>query len=53
MGMVYEKRGETDKAVDCYFKALAVAVKRPDDFEPDYITHLLAQIKTLDPTYAV
>ena len=49
LGMVYEARGENQKAADCYRKVLGVIRRRPDDYDPAFEQKFVTLVDRLDP----
>lgn len=52
LGMVYEKRGETREAADCYRRVIAFLDENPDYSDPGFKDEFAARIAKLDPPVA-
>jgi tetratricopeptide (TPR) repeat protein len=50
LGMVYEARGDKQKAADCYRKVIDFIRAHPDDYEPDVEAVFLKLVARLDPS---
>jgi predicted TPR repeat methyltransferase len=49
LGRVHEKRGENQKAVECYRRTLEIIRRTPDDFDSDFVQQFVDLIAKLDP----
>jgi tetratricopeptide (TPR) repeat protein len=49
LGRVHEKRGENQKAVECYRRMLEIIRRTPADFDPDFVQQFVDLIAKLDP----
>jgi tetratricopeptide (TPR) repeat protein len=49
LGRVHEKRGENQKAVECYRRMLEIIRRTPDDFDPEFVQQFVDLIAKLDP----
>ena len=49
LGMVYEARGDNQKAADCYRKVIDCVRAHPDDYEPEFEAIFHKLVKRLDP----
>jgi tetratricopeptide (TPR) repeat protein len=52
LGMVYEARGDKQKAADCYRKVIAFIKEHPDDYEPGFEDVFVKLVVRLDPPTA-
>ncbi len=52
LGMVYEARGDKQKAADCYRKVIAFIKEHPDDYEPGFEDVFVKLVDRLDPPTA-
>jgi len=52
LGMVYEARGDKQKAADCYRKVIAFIREHPDDYEPGFEDVFVKLVDRLDPPTA-
>jgi hypothetical protein len=52
LGMVYEARGDNQKAADCYRKVIAFIKEHPDDYEPGFEDVFVKLVVRLDPPTA-
>jgi tetratricopeptide (TPR) repeat protein len=52
LGMVYEARGENQKAADCYRKVIAFVREHPDDYDPGFEDVFVKLVDRLDPPAA-
>ena len=52
LGMVYEARGDKQKAADCYRKLIAFIKEHPDDYEPGFEDVFVKLVDRLDPPTA-
>jgi tetratricopeptide (TPR) repeat protein len=52
LGMVYEARGDKQKAADCYRKVIAFIKEHPDDYEPGFADVFVKLVDRLDPPTA-
>jgi len=52
LGMVYEARGENQKAADCYRKVIDFAGTRPDQYDPGFVETFRRLVRQLDPSNA-
>ncbi|MCC7485879.1 MAG: tetratricopeptide repeat protein, partial [Burkholderiales bacterium] len=52
LGMVYQARGETQQAADCYRKVIEFVRAHPENYEPDFETIFRDLIAKLDPPAA-
>ena len=52
LGMVYEARGETGQAAECYRRVLDQIRQHPDDYDPEYVENFAELIAKLDPPAA-
>jgi tetratricopeptide (TPR) repeat protein len=52
LGMVYEARGENQKAADCYRKVIDFAIDHPDQYDPGFVETFRRLVRELDPTIA-
>lgn len=53
LGMVYEARGENQKAADCYRKVIEFATSRPDQYDPRFVKTFRQLVRELDPSTAL
>ena len=53
LGMVYEARGDKQKAADCYRKVIAFIKGHPDDYEPGFEDVFVKLVDRLDPANLV
>jgi tetratricopeptide (TPR) repeat protein len=49
LGMVYQARGENQKAADCYRKVIEFIRKHPDDYDPEFTDVFITLVDRLDP----
>jgi tetratricopeptide (TPR) repeat protein len=49
LGMVYEARGDNQKAADCYRKVIDFIRDRPDDYDDGFAEVFVKLIEKLDP----
>jgi tetratricopeptide (TPR) repeat protein len=49
LGMVYEARGENQKAADCYRKVIEFIRQHPDDYDPEFANVFVTLADRLDP----
>ena len=52
LGMVYEARGDNQKAADCYRKVIAFIKEHPDDYERGFEDVFVKLVVRLDPPTA-
>jgi tetratricopeptide (TPR) repeat protein len=52
LGMVYEARGENQKAADCYRKLIEFIRQHPDDYDPGFEDAFVTIVDRLDPPAA-
>ena len=52
LGMVYEARGETGQAAECYRRVLDHIRQHPDDYDPEYAESFAELIARLDSSSA-
>jgi tetratricopeptide (TPR) repeat protein len=52
LGMIYEARGDKQKAADCYRKVIAFIKEHPDDYEPGFEDVFVKLVDRLDPPTA-
>src|SRR5271166_934079 len=52
LGMVYEARGDSRQAADCYRKVIAFSRDHPDDYEPGFEEVFVKVVDRLDPPIA-
>ena len=50
LGMVYEARGDNQKAADCYRKVIDFIRAHPDDYHPGFETAFHKLVERLDPS---
>jgi len=51
--MIYEARGDHQKAADCYRKVLDFIRAHPEDYDPDYEATFRNLVNRLDPSAAI
>jgi tetratricopeptide (TPR) repeat protein len=49
LGMVYEARGDNQKAADCYRKVIGLIRARPDDYDEGFDEVFVKLVEKLDP----
>ena len=49
LGMVYEARGDNQKAADCYRKVIDFIRDRPDDYDDGFAEVFVKLVEKLDP----
>lgn len=49
LGMVYEARGDNQKAADCYRKVIAFMREHPDNYDPAFEDKFVKLVDKLDP----
>jgi tetratricopeptide (TPR) repeat protein len=52
LGMMYEAKGESKTAADCYRKALGIIRDRPQQYDPEFAAVFVELIDKLDPPAA-
>jgi tetratricopeptide (TPR) repeat protein len=52
LGMVYEARGDNQKAADCYRKVIDFAASHPDQYDPGFAETFRRLVRELDPSTA-
>jgi tetratricopeptide (TPR) repeat protein len=52
LGMVYEARGETKQAADCYRKVIEFVRAHPKQYDPEFTTTFERMVAELDPPTA-
>ena len=52
LGMVYEARGDNQKAADCYRKVIDFAASHPDQYDPGFTETFRRLVRELDPSTA-
>lgn len=52
LGMVYEARGDNQKAADCYRKVIDFANSHPDQYDPVFAETFRRLVRELDPPTA-
>ena len=50
LGMVYEARGESQKAADCYRQVIAFMLAQPTDYDAEFLTMFKDLVEELDPS---
>jgi tetratricopeptide (TPR) repeat protein len=53
LGMIYEARGDHQKAADCYRKVIDFIRAHPEDYDPDYEATFRNLVNRLDPSAAI
>ena len=53
LGMVYEARGDHQKAADCYRKVIDFIRANPEDYDPDFEAAFRNLVNRLDPSAAI
>jgi tetratricopeptide (TPR) repeat protein len=49
LGMVYQARGDNQKAADCYRKVIAFMREHPDNYDPAFEDKFVKLVEKLDP----
>lgn len=52
LGMVYEARGDKQKAAECYRKVIDFAARHPDQYDPGFAETFRRLVRELDPSTA-
>jgi hypothetical protein len=50
LGMVYQARGDNQKAADCYRKVIEVIRAHPENYDPDFEAIFHRLVEKLDPS---